>query len=50
MLLPLPLQELVKAFEADAIENKRTQLLLSANVAAIPQTVDRAYEVAKVAP
>uniref|UniRef100_A0A669EW41 chitinase n=2 Tax=Oreochromis niloticus TaxID=8128 RepID=A0A669EW41_ORENI len=42
--------ELVKAFEADAIENKRTQLLLSANVAAFPQTVDRAYEVAKIAP
>uniref|UniRef100_I3JXA6 chitinase n=1 Tax=Oreochromis niloticus TaxID=8128 RepID=I3JXA6_ORENI len=46
----LLITELVKAFEADAKENKRTQLLLSANVAAIRQTVDRAYEVAKIAP
>uniref|UniRef100_A0A3Q0SY44 chitinase n=1 Tax=Amphilophus citrinellus TaxID=61819 RepID=A0A3Q0SY44_AMPCI len=42
--------ELAKAFEDDAKDNKRTQLLLSANVAAIRQTIDRAYEVNKIAP
>lgn len=38
-----------KAFEDEAKENRKTQLLLSANVAGIRQTTDRAYEVNKIA-
>ncbi|XP_030585311.1 acidic mammalian chitinase-like [Archocentrus centrarchus] len=42
--------ELTKAFEDDANDNRRTKLLLSANVAGIRQTIDRAYEVNNIAP
>lgn len=45
----LCLQELSKAFEDDAKDNRKTQLLLSANVAAIRPNIDRAYEVKKIA-
>lgn len=44
------LQELSKAFEDDAKDNRKTQLLLSANVGVIPSTINRAYEVEKIAP
>ncbi|MED6295261.1 hypothetical protein CHARACLAT_029857 [Characodon lateralis] len=42
--------ELAKAFQADATENKKTKLLLSVNVASVISTIDRAYEVNKIAP
>ncbi|XP_005939828.1 acidic mammalian chitinase [Haplochromis burtoni] len=42
--------ELAKAFEDDAKDSGRSQLLLSASVAGIRQTIDRAYEVNKIAP
>ncbi|TPG44298.1 chitinase, partial [Rhodanobacter glycinis] len=41
--------ELSKAFEDDAKDNRKTQLLLSANVAAFRPNIDRAYEVKKIA-
>uniref|UniRef100_A0A8C2WUS7 chitinase n=1 Tax=Cyclopterus lumpus TaxID=8103 RepID=A0A8C2WUS7_CYCLU len=41
--------ELSKAFEDDAKDNRKTQLLLSANVASFRSTIDRAYEVEKIA-
>uniref|UniRef100_A0A8C6PFT4 Acidic mammalian chitinase-like n=1 Tax=Nothobranchius furzeri TaxID=105023 RepID=A0A8C6PFT4_NOTFU len=41
--------ELSKAFEDDAKDNKKTKLLLSVNAAAIPATIERAYEVNKIA-
>uniref|UniRef100_A0A665SV39 chitinase n=1 Tax=Echeneis naucrates TaxID=173247 RepID=A0A665SV39_ECHNA len=40
--------ELSTAFEEDARENRKTQLLLSANVAGLQPTIDRAYEVSKI--
>uniref|UniRef100_A0A7N6AMM4 chitinase n=1 Tax=Anabas testudineus TaxID=64144 RepID=A0A7N6AMM4_ANATE len=43
-------KELSTAFEDDARDNRRTQLLLSTNVAALYSTVDRAYEVNKISP
>ncbi|KAM9800529.1 chitinase, acidic.1 [Syngnathus typhle] len=46
----LLVKELVAAFENDARDSKKTQLLLSANVASIRATVDRAYEVNLIAP
>lgn len=49
MFCPLCLQELSKAFEDDAKENRMTQLLLSASVAAFRPTIDKAYEVNKIA-
>lgn len=39
-----------KAFEDDAKDNRKTKLLLSANVAGVRSTIDRAYEVNKIAP
>uniref|UniRef100_A0A3B3CWP3 Chitinase, acidic.1 n=1 Tax=Oryzias melastigma TaxID=30732 RepID=A0A3B3CWP3_ORYME len=45
----LLLSELSQAFEDDARENRKTRLMLSANVAAIRTTVDRSYEVNKIA-
>ncbi|XP_054640445.1 chitinase, acidic.1 [Dunckerocampus dactyliophorus] len=42
-------KELFTAFEANAITSGKPQLLLSANVASIKSTVDRAYEVNKTA-
>ncbi|KAM7423388.1 hypothetical protein PAMA_011108 [Pampus argenteus] len=42
--------ELSEAFEADAKDNKKTPLLLSATVAALYSTIDKAYEVNKIAP
>ncbi|XP_029007324.1 acidic mammalian chitinase-like isoform X1 [Betta splendens] len=42
--------ELSKAFEDDGKDNRRTKLLLSANVAALASTIDRAYEVNKISP
>uniref|UniRef100_A0A669BFY2 chitinase n=1 Tax=Oreochromis niloticus TaxID=8128 RepID=A0A669BFY2_ORENI len=42
--------ELAKAFEDDAKDSGRSQLLLSASVAGIRQTIDRAYEVNKIVP
>uniref|UniRef100_A0A7N6ADU8 chitinase n=1 Tax=Anabas testudineus TaxID=64144 RepID=A0A7N6ADU8_ANATE len=44
------LLELSTAFEDDARDNRRTQLLLSANVAALAPTIERAYEVDKISP
>ncbi|KAM9364889.1 putative chitinase 10 [Pholidichthys leucotaenia] len=44
----LLITELVKAFEDDAKENRKTQLLLSANVAGIRTTIDRSYDVSKI--
>lgn len=44
------LQELAKAFEADAKDNRKTKLMLSANVAALRPTIDGAYEVSKIVP
>lgn len=44
------LQELAEAFEDDAKENRKTRLMLSANVAALHQTIIKAYEVDKIAP
>lgn len=46
----LCLQELSKAFEDDARDNRRTQLMLSANVAAFRSNIDTAYEVSKISP
>ncbi|KAK1900728.1 Acidic mammalian chitinase [Dissostichus eleginoides] len=46
----LLVSELAKAFEDDARENRKTPLLLTANVAAFRPTIDRAYEVQKIAP
>ncbi|GAA6225581.1 acidic mammalian chitinase-like [Lates japonicus] len=42
--------EMSKAFEDDARDNRKTQLLLSANVAAFRPTIDKAYEVNKISP
>ncbi|KAF0035476.1 hypothetical protein F2P81_013234 [Scophthalmus maximus] len=42
--------ELAKAFEADAKDNRKTKLMLSANVAALRPTIDGAYEVSKIVP
>lgn len=42
------LQELSKAFEDDAKDTRKTQLLLSANVASLRSTINRAYEVEKI--
>lgn len=41
--------ELAKAFQDEAKEERKTQLLLSANVASLRPTIDRAYEVNKIA-
>ncbi|XP_059184403.1 chitinase, acidic.1 [Centropristis striata] len=41
--------EMSKAFEDDARDNRKTQLLLSANVASLVPTIIRAYEVEKIA-
>nr|XP_020473556.1 acidic mammalian chitinase-like [Monopterus albus] len=46
----LLVKELSKAFEDEAKNTRRTQLLLAANVAAIRSTIDRAYEVDKISP
>ncbi|XP_057701810.1 chitinase, acidic.1 isoform X2 [Corythoichthys intestinalis] len=46
----LLVKELVAAFEKDAKDTRKTQLLLSANVASIRDTIDRAYEVKLIAP
>ena len=48
VLLFVP-QELAAAFEDDAKENRKTRLMLSANVAALRQTIIKAYEVDKIA-
>ncbi|XP_008291578.1 acidic mammalian chitinase-like [Stegastes partitus] len=40
--------ELAKAFEDDAKENRRTRLLLSANVAGLRETINQGYEVDKI--
>nr|XP_057910831.1 chitinase, acidic.1 isoform X2 [Doryrhamphus excisus] len=45
----LLVKELSAAFETDASDSKKPQLLLSANVASIRATIDRAYEVNKIA-
>ncbi|XP_017288898.1 chitinase, acidic.1 [Kryptolebias marmoratus] len=42
--------ELRKAFDDEATDTGTTKLLLSANVAGITSTIDRAYEVNKIAP
>ncbi|TNN88239.1 Acidic mammalian chitinase [Liparis tanakae] len=44
----LLVEELHKAFEDDAKDTRKTQLLLSANVAAFHSTINRAYEVEKI--
>ncbi|XP_022070526.2 acidic mammalian chitinase-like [Acanthochromis polyacanthus] len=46
----LLVQELHTAFEDDARENRRVQLLLSANVAGLQATVNQGYEVNKISP
>ncbi|XP_039971385.1 chitinase, acidic.1 [Xiphias gladius] len=46
----LLVMELSKAFEDDARDNRRTQLMLSANVAAFRSNIDTAYEVSKISP
>ncbi|XP_061640519.1 chitinase, acidic.1 [Phyllopteryx taeniolatus] len=46
----LLVKELVAAFENDARDSRKTQLLLSANVASIRATIERAYEVNLIAP
>ncbi|KAM4740196.1 chitinase, acidic.1 [Anableps anableps] len=46
----LLVSELAKAFQDDATENKKTKLLLSANVAGFISTIDKAYEVNKIEP
>ncbi|KAF6732283.1 Acidic mammalian chitinase [Oryzias melastigma] len=46
----LLVSELSQAFIDEATENKKTQLLLSANVAPLPSSVDKAYEVNKISP
>ncbi|XP_037535093.1 chitinase, acidic.1 [Nematolebias whitei] len=46
----LLITEMTKAFEDDAKDNRKTKLLLSANVAGVRATIDRAYEVNKIAP
>ncbi|XP_019723173.1 chitinase, acidic.1 [Hippocampus comes] len=43
-------KELVAAFEEDARNSRKTQLLLSANVASIRATIERSYEVNLIAP
>ncbi|XP_071370840.1 chitinase, acidic.1 [Centroberyx affinis] len=43
-------KELSKAFEDDAKDNRKTQLLLSANVAAFRPTINGGYEVTEIAP
>ncbi|KAM4625232.1 chitinase, acidic.1 [Polymixia lowei] len=43
-------KELDDAFVKDATDTRKTQLLLSANVAAFRPVIDRSYEVAKIAP
>ncbi|XP_014835528.1 PREDICTED: chitotriosidase-1-like, partial [Poecilia mexicana] len=45
----LLVSELATAFQDDATENKKTRLLLSANVAGFVSTIDKAYEVSKIA-
>ncbi|XP_054883254.1 chitinase, acidic.1 [Poeciliopsis prolifica] len=45
----LLVSELAKAFQDDATENRMTRLLLSANVAGFVSTIDKAYEVSKIA-
>uniref|UniRef100_A0A4W6EA68 GH18 domain-containing protein n=1 Tax=Lates calcarifer TaxID=8187 RepID=A0A4W6EA68_LATCA len=42
--------EMSKAFEDDARDNRMTQLLLSASVAAFRPNIDKAYEVNKISP
>ncbi|XP_074530461.1 chitinase, acidic.1 [Halichoeres trimaculatus] len=44
----LLVQELAKAFEDDAKDNRKTRLLLSASVASFRPTIDAAYEVKDV--
>ncbi|XP_041639568.1 acidic mammalian chitinase-like [Cheilinus undulatus] len=44
----LLVEEMAKAFEDEAKENRLTQLLLSANVAGLIPTIDKAYEVGKI--
>lgn len=44
----LLVKELSKAFQDEARENKNIQMLLSANVAALPPSINRAYEVDKM--
>ncbi|XP_023180367.1 acidic mammalian chitinase-like [Xiphophorus maculatus] len=46
----LLVSELANAFQDDATENKKTRLLLSANVASFISTIDKAYDVSKIAP
>ncbi|XP_070698752.1 chitinase, acidic.1 [Pempheris klunzingeri] len=41
--------EMAKAFDDDAKDNRKTRLLLSSNVAGFRPTIDRAYEVNKIA-
>ncbi|KAM3878005.1 chitinase, acidic.1 [Diretmus argenteus] len=43
-------KELSKAFEDDAKDNRRTQLLLAANVAAFRPSITNGYEVSEIAP
>lgn len=50
MFCSLCLQEMSKAFEDDARDNRMTQLLLSASVAAFRPNIDKAYEVNKISP
>ncbi|KAM9759182.1 chitinase, acidic.1 [Menidia menidia] len=45
----LLVSELAKAFAQDAVDSRKTQLLLSANAAALRPTVVKAYEVNKIA-
>ncbi|KAM9859976.1 acidic mammalian chitinase-like [Aulostomus maculatus] len=45
----LLVKELSRAFEEDARDTRKTQLLLSANVGAFRPTINRAYEVNKIA-
>jgi len=46
----LLVKELNQAFVDDAKNTRKTQLLLSANVASFHQTIDSSYEVAEIAP
>ncbi|XP_036007451.1 chitinase, acidic.1 [Fundulus heteroclitus] len=46
----LLITELAKAFQDDATDNRKTKLLLSVNVAGFISTIDKAYEVNKIAP
>ncbi|XP_061894085.1 acidic mammalian chitinase-like [Entelurus aequoreus] len=45
----LLVKELSAAFEKDAVDSRKTQLLLSANVASVRSNIDRAYEVDQIA-